>query len=486
MPLKRHLNKGYSDRMAMVKEISENIWEIPKTGKMRVPGRVFASKALMKNIREGRCIEQIQNVAQLPGIVGHSLGMPDAHFGYGFCVGGVAAFDAKKGIISPGGIGFDINCGVRLLASGLKKKDFMKKRQEIIEELYKAVPTGTGKSGEFVLDNKGLDSVLKEGIDWAIGRGFAFKQDKECCENNGRIESADPKMVSEKAKERGRSQLGTLGSGNHFLEIQCVESLFDAKTASAFGLEKDQIVVMIHSGSRGLGHQVASDYVQAMAKEYGANDLPDKQLACAPIDSKLGKAYLGAMAAAANFAFVSRQLITYKVRRVFGSYFPDSELKLVYDVAHNIAKFEEHTVDGKKQVLCVHRKGATRSFGPGEKELPARYRKTGQPIILPGSMGTFSYVLGGTEEAEQLSFSSTAHGAGRILSRTYALENITPAGVEKTLKARDVLIKAGSRKGMVEEAPEAYKDVDEVARVSHALGLGRLVARLRPLAVIKG
>ncbi len=470
----------------MVKEISENIWEIPKTGKMKVSGRVFASKALMKNITEGRCIEQIQNVAQLPGIVGHSLGMPDAHFGYGFCIGGVAAFDAKKGIVSPGGIGFDINCGVRLLSSGLKKKDFMKKRKEIIEELYKAIPTGTGKSGEFVLDNKGLDSILKEGIDWAIRKGFGFAQDKECCENNGRLVNADPKLVSDKAKERGRDQIATLGSGNHFLEIQSVEKIFDDKTASAFGLEKDEIVVMIHSGSRGLGHQVASDYVQAMVKEYGADDLPDKQLACAPIDSKLGKAYLGAMAAAANFAFVSRQLMTYKVRRVFESYFPDSELKLVYDVAHNIAKFEEHIVEGKKQMLCVHRKGATRSFGPGQKELPSRYRKTGQPIILPGSMGTFSYVLVGTKEAEQLSFSSTAHGAGRVLSRTYALENITPEKVEKTLNAQDVIIKAGSRKGMVEEAPEAYKDVDEVARVSDALGLGRLVARLKPLAVIKG
>jgi len=336
------------------------------------------------------------------------------------------------------------------------------------------------------LDDKKLEEVLEKGLDWAVAKGYAIKEDKECCEDNGRIKGAHAKDVSHRAKERGRSQLGTLGSGNHFLEIQYVEKIFDCATAETFGLEPNQIVVMIHSGSRGLGHQVASDYVQAMGKKYNPDTLPERQLACAPIRSDIGKAYLSAMAAAANFAFVNRQLITYEIRKVFGAHFPNAKLALMYDVAHNIAKFEKHIVDGKEKMVCVHRKGATRSFGPGEKDLPSRYRKTGQPIILPGSMGTFSYVLVGTKESEQLSFSSTAHGAGRALSRTYALEHIKPETVEKELRDYDVVLKAGSRKGMVEEAPAAYKDIDEVARVSHELGLGRLVARLKPLAVIKG
>src|SRR3989344_4015648 len=418
----------------MIKKISDYIWEIPRTGKMLVPGKVFASDKLMGKIMKDRCLEQIQNVAQLPGIVGYSLGMPDAHFGYGFCVGGVAAFDAKDGIISPGGIGFDINCGVRLLTCSLNKKGFLKKRTQVINEIYQHVPSGAGRNGEFVLDDKKLEEVLEKGLDWAVAKGYAIKEDKECCEDNGRIKGAHAKDVSHRAKERGRSQLGTLGSGNHFLEIQYVEKIF----------------------------------------------------ACAPIRSDIGKAYLSAMAAAANFAFVNRQLITYEIRKVFGAHFPNAKLALMYDVAHNIAKFEKHIVDGKEKMVCVHRKGATRSFGPGEKDLPSRYRKTGQPIILPGSMGTFSYVLVGTKESEQLSFSSTAHGAGRALSRTYALEHIKPETVEKELRDYDVVLKAGSRKGMVEEAPAAYKDIDEVARVSHELGLGRLVARLKPLAVIKG
>ena len=470
----------------MIKKISDYIWEIPRTGKMLVPGKVFASDKLMEKIMKDRCLEQIQNVAQLPGIVGYSLGMPDAHFGYGFCVGGVAAFDAKDGIISPGGIGFDINCGVRLLTCSLNKKGFLKKRTQVINEIYQHVPSGAGRNGEFVLDDKKLEEVLEKGLDWAVAKGYAIKEDKECCEDNGRIKGAHAKDVSHRAKERGRSQLGTLGSGNHFLEIQYVEKIFDCATAETFGLEPNQIVVMIHSGSRGLGHQVASDYVQAMGKKYNPDTLPERQLACAPIRSDIGKAYLSAMAAAANFAFVNRQLITYEIRKVFGAHFPNAKLALMYDVAHNIAKFEKHIVDGKEKMVCVHRKGATRSFGPGEKDLPSRYRKTGQPIILPGSMGTFSYVLVGTKESEQLSFSSTAHGAGRALSRTYALEHIKPETVEKELRDYDVVLKAGSRKGMVEEAPAAYKDIDEVARVSHELGLGRLVARLKPLAVIKG
>jgi len=466
-------------------KISENIYELPKQGKMLVPARIFASDKIFKAVEE-ICVSQLVNVAQLPGIVGYSMAMPDVHVGYGFPIGGVAAFDLEKGVISPGGIGFDVNCGVRLLVSNLKKEEFMKKRKEVLNEIYKNVPSGLGENGEFRLDEKELKEVLEQGVKWAVKKGYATKEDEERIENSGCIENADSSKVSQKARGRGRNQLGTLGSGNHFIEIQHVENVFDKKTADVFGLEMGQIVVMIHCGSRGLGHQVASDYIQAMEKEYGYDKLPDRQLACAPINSKLGKDYIRAMAAAANFAFTNRQVITFQIRKSFQKLFGKSKLEILYDVAHNIAKFEKHKVNGKEIEVCVNRKGATRSFGPGKKELPSRYRKTGQPILIPGSMGTFSYVLVGTDKAEELSFASTAHGAGRVLSRTYALNNITSDEVEGQLRKHDVMIKAGSKKGMVEEAPAAYKDIDEVARVSHELGLGLLVARLKPLAVVKG
>jgi len=466
-------------------KISENIYELPKQGKMLVPARIFASDKIFKAVEE-ICVSQLVNVAQLPGIVGYSMAMPDVHVGYGFPIGGVAAFDLEKGVISPGGIGFDVNCGVRLLVSNLKKEEFMKKRKEVLNEIYKNVPSGLGENGEFRLDEKELKEVLEQGVKWAVKKGYATKEDEERIEDSGCIENADSSKVSQKARGRGRNQLGTLGSGNHFIEIQHVENVFDKKTADVFGLEMGQIVVMIHCGSRGLGHQVASDYIQAMEKEYGYDKLPDRQLACAPINSKLGKDYIRAMAAAANFAFTNRQVITFQIRKSFQKLFGKSKLEILYDVAHNIAKFEKHKVNGKEIEVCVNRKGATRSFGPGKKELPSRYRKTGQPILIPGSMGTFSYVLVGTDKAEELSFASTAHGAGRVLSRTYALKNITSDEVEGQLRKHDVMIRAGSRKGMVEEAPAAYKDIDEVARVSHELGLGLLVARLKPLAVVKG
>ena len=454
---------------------------------MHVPGKIFASDVLMESIqKDGKTLEQVKNVAQLQGIVGESIAMPDAHCGYGFPIGGVAAFDLEKGIISPGGVGFDINCGIRFLVSNLKKEDFLKKRKEILHELSRSIPTGVGRESEFSLDDKELNQVLEQGVAWAVEKGYATRDDMQKIEDNGCIKGADASKVSQRAKARGRSQLGSLGSGNHFLEIQEVEKIFDKEIAKAFTLESGQIVVMIHSGSRGLGHQVASDYIVAMEKEYGFTHLPDRQLAYAPISSPLGKDYRAAMAAAANFAFVNRQLMTYQLRKSFARFFSKTEIKTVYDIAHNITKFEEHEVDGKTCTLCVHRKGATRSFGPGRKEIPAAYRSIGCPIFIPGSMGTFSYVLVGTKKAEELSFGSTAHGAGRVLSRSYALKSITPAHVEAELKARDVVIKAGSRKGMVEEAPEAYKDVNEVARVSHELGIGQLVARLKPLAVMKG
>jgi len=473
--------------MKTLKKIAENIWQIEKEGKMHVPGKIFASDLLMQNIKkDGKTIEQVKNVAQLQGIVGESIAMPDAHQGYGFCIGGVAAFDLENGIISPGGVGYDIGCGVRILTISLQKEEFLAKRKEIVTQIARDVPSGVGIESEFSFDDKELAQVLEKGIEWAVEKGYATKEDQKKIEDNGCIQGADASKVSQKAKARGRSQLGSLGSGNHFLEIQEVETIFDKETAKAFGLKSGQIVIMIHSGSRGLGHQVASDYIMKMEKQYGFAHLSDRQLASAPISSPLGKEYRSAMAAAANFAFVNRQFMTYQIRKSFTKFFPKVKIDLLYDIAHNIAKFEEHQVEGKTCTLCVHRKGATRSFGPGRKEIPSIYRSIGCPIFIPGSMGTFSYVLVGTKKAEELSFGSTAHGAGRVLSRSYAIKNFTPEQVEKELASQNVVIKAGSRKGIVEEAPEAYKDVNEVVRVSHELGIGKMVARLKPLAVLKG
>jgi len=464
-----------------------DVWEIPKEGKMLVPGVIFASEELMKNIeKDGKTVEQIKNVAQLPGIVGKSMAMPDAHCGYGFSIGGVAAFDIEKGIISPGGVGYDINCGIRLLLTNIKKEEFMKKREQVLGEIFKNVPSGVGRGGEFKLSDEEMKNVLEQGAGWAVSRGYGTKEDLERIEDNGCIKPSDCSKISQRAKARGRDQLGTIGSGNHFVEIQEVQEIFDEKTAKAFGVEKGQIAIMIHTGSRGLGHQTASDYIQAMEKEYGFKQLPDRELACAPIDSKLGQDYRLAMNASANFAFANREIISHQVRKSFEKFFPKIKIPLLYDVCHNIAKFEEHEVNGKKQVLCVHRKGATRSFGPGRKELPKIYQKTGQPVIIPGSMGTFSYLLVGTSKAEELSFGSTAHGAGRVMSRSSAIRDLDFEKMNKSLKANDIVLRAGSKKGAVEEAPEAYKDVNEVVRVSHELGIGNMVARLKPLAVIKG
>ena len=470
-----------------IKRISDCIYEIPKENGMHVPGRIFASEEIFKKIKEDITFEQIKNVAKLPGIVGYSLAMPDAHQAYGFCVGGVAAFDAKNGIISVGGIGFDVNCGIRLLASDLDKKELMNKRKELLKEIYKNVPSGVGKRSDLRMNNKEIDNVLQNGVGWAIEKGYGTLKDKEYCEDNGKIEGADPKKVSQKARGRGMNQLGSLGAGNHFLELQEVETIYDKKAAKAFGINKvGQITVMIHSGSRGLGHQVASDYMQLMEKEYGFKHLPDRQLAYAPIESPLGKDYLSAMRAAANFGFTNRHLIMHQVRESFKKYYPNVKLDLVYDVAHNIAKFEEYKINGKKKLLCVHRKGATRSFGPGRKEIPLKYRKFGSPIFIPGSMGTYSYVLVGTKKAEELTFGSTAHGAGRVLSRSEASRTITPQNLAKEMSDKDIILESGSMKGAVDEAPSAYKDVNEVVRVSDALGIGKMVARLKPLGVVKG
>ncbi len=472
--------------MKYIHKNSEFIHEIEDKN-MKVPAYVFASPILFENMKKDKTIEQIKNVAKMPGVVGAVYAMPDSHQGYGFPIGGVAAFDLDNGIVSPGGVGYDINCGVRLLTSDISKEEFMKKRKEIMKSLAKNIPSGVGTRSELWIKQKELDVVLNTGVAWAVEKGFATKQDVENIESNGFIAGADASKLSQKAKGRGLNQIGSLGAGNHFVEVQYVEEIFDSKTAKTFDIKnKGNITVLIHSGSRGLGHQVASDYIQAMEEKYGFKNLPDRELACAPIKSELGKNYLSAMACAANFGFVNRQLLAYRVREVFSKFFPKDELKLVYDVAHNIAKIETHIVNGKKMKVCVHRKGATRSFGSGNKEIPKKYIKTGQPIFIPGSMGTHSYVLAGTKEAERLTFGSTAHGAGRLLSRSSAVKTITPEHLKKEMDEQDVVLEVGSLKGAVEEAPEAYKDVNEVVRVSDELGIGKIVARLKPLGVVKG
>lgn len=463
-----------------------NIHEIKKQGKMLVPGTVFASDDLFEKISQDKTLEQVKNVAKLPGIVEKSIAMPDAHQGYGFPVGGVAAFDLKKGIISPGGIGYDINCGVRLLKTNLTKENFLLKRAQILKELDNNIPSGVGRDSELKLSEKEIDEVLLKGSSWCLEKKFAIQNDIDHTEDSGCIKNADPKKVSQRAKARGKAQLGTIGAGNHFVEVQFVDTITNESVAKTFGLKIDQIVILIHTGSRGLGHQTCSDYIQKMEKVYGFSHLPDRELACAPIESELGKDYLAAMAAAANFAFANRQIITHQIRQSFKKFFEKSKVEVLYDVAHNIAKFEEFVIEGKKQTLCVHRKGATRSFGPNRKELPKDFQETGQPILIPGSMGTSSYVLAGTNEAREISFASTAHGAGRVMSRTKAKESLTVEQVKKDLENKNISIKAGSLKGIVEEAPQAYKDVDEVVRVSDELGIGKIVAQLKPLAVIKG
>jgi len=467
-----------------IKKVAENIYELPKEGEMAVPGKLFISEKLFEKVEEN-CVRQIANVAMMPGIVDYSIAMPDLHSGYGMSIGGVAAFDIKKGVISPGAVGYDINCGVRLLRTGMKREDFIGKRAKILKEFDRAVPSGVGRGSEFKLSDSDMMDVLNKGSKWALAKGFATPADVEHTEDYGCVEGADASKVSMKAVGRGRNQLGSLGSGNHFLEVQFVEEIYDAKVAKVFGLVKGEIVILIHCGSRGLGHQTASDYINKMEKEFGSKDLPNRELIAAPIESELGKDYRAAMGAAANFAFCNRQVITHQIRKVFDNVF-GVRVEVVYDITHNMAKFEEFIIKGKKKMLCVHRKGATRSFGPGRVEICKDYRKVGQPIFIPGSMGTYSYVLVGTEEARGLSFASTAHGAGRGMSRTFAKANLVASEVKRELEEHGVLIKAGSEKGIVDEAPAAYKDVNEVVRVSDELGIGRKVVRLRPLLVVKG
>jgi tRNA-splicing ligase RtcB len=469
-----------------LKKISENIYEIPKEGNMKVPARIFASEKLLEAIKKDKTLEQIKNVAMLPGILKNAIAVADAHQGYGFPIGGIAAFDIEKGIISPGGVGYDINCSVRLLRTNLGKKDILKNQKKVVDALFRKIPSGVGRGSRFQITRKELNKLMEQGAKYIINLGYGAKEDYVFTEEEGCIKGADASKVSENAIRRGIGQLGTLGAGNHFLEVQYVDEIFDKKIADIFGLKKNQITIMIHCGSRGLGHQVASDYIKKMEEKYGFKNLPDRELINAPIKSSLGKDYFSAMACAANFAFANKQLITYWIREEMQQIFPKIKIDVVYDVCHNIAKFEKFIVDGEEKEVCVHRKGATRSFGPGRKELPEKYRTTGQPVIIPGSMGTASYVLAGTKKAEELTWGSTVHGAGRISSRSKAMKNLKGEEVKSALAEKGIEVKSGSWKALAQEAPQVYKDIDEVVKVVDELGINKKIARLKPLAVVKG
>jgi len=471
-----------------LKKISEYIWEIPKQGEMNVPACIYASHKLLESVRHDQTLEQARNVACLKGIQRMSYVMPDAHQGYGFPIGGVAAFDLEEGIISPGGVGYDINCGVRLLKTEYTEKDVTEKRKELLAEIFKEVPAGVGKGGITKLSRNVLKEILTKGAEWAVENGYGTKEDLLMTEEYGRMKDADPSFISDRALERGAPQLGTLGAGNHFLEIQKVHEIYDADIARAFGIHSaGQVLVMIHCGSRGLGHQVASDYIEIMENKFGTKGLPDRELVNAPIRSDLGQRYYKCMSAAVNYAFANRQMIAHWVRDVFRKVLGSSKgMNQVYDVCHNVAKIEKHNIEGKLRDVCIHRKGATRSFGPGRPEIPEAYRSIGQPVIIPGSMGTASYILVGTAEAEELSFSSTAHGAGRMMSRHEALRRFRGEQIRDELARKGIELRSTSWKGVAEEASGAYKDVDEVVKVSHEVGIGRLVARVVPVGVMKG
>jgi len=474
--------------MIELRQINDNTWEIPKHGEMKVPALIYASRKLLESVKGDLTLEQARNVACLKGIQRMAYVMPDAHQGYGFPIGGVAAFDLEEGTISPGGVGYDINCGVRLLRTDYTEKDVSAKRKELLTEIFKEVPAGVGKSGVTKLSQNVLKEILIKGAEWAIENGYGTKDDLQMTEEQGRMRDADWSHVSRRALERGLPQLGTLGAGNHFLEFQKVDKIYEKEVAKAFGVDAEgQVLVMIHCGSRGLGHQVASDYIQSMEDRFGIKGLPDRELINAPIQSPLGQQYYKSMCAAVNYAFANRQMIAHWVRDVFKKVLGSSQgMRQVYDVCHNVAKIEKHVVDGKEKDLCIHRKGATRSFGPGRMEIPEAYRAVGQPVIIPGSMGTASYLLVGTPEAEEKSFSSTAHGAGRIMSRHEALRRFRGEQIRDELAKKGIELQSTSWKGVAEEAAGAYKDVDEVVRVSHEVGLGRMVARVVPIGVMKG
>ncbi|MGK0618595.1 RtcB family protein [Meiothermus cerbereus] len=466
---------------------SEFEWWLGATPPMRVPGILYASEALLREM-DDKVLEQLANVASLPGVVQAVYAMPDAHWGYGFPIGGVAAFREEDGVVSAGGVGFDISCGVRTLHTGLTVDQIEPIKEDLAQGLFRHVPAGVGSTGKIHLEPAELEAMLQGGAVWAVERGYGRPEDLERIEEQGRMEGAQPERVSEQAKRRQAHEMGTLGSGNHYLEVQQVTAVYDPVVAEAFGVKVGDVLVSIHSGSRGLGHQVATDYGKQMiesARKYGIA-LPDLELACAPIQSEEGQAYLGAMRAAINCALANRQILTHLAREAFAYLLPQADLRLIYDVSHNTAKLEEHLIDGKPQRLYVHRKGATRAFGPGHPALPQAYRAVGQPVLIGGTMGTASYILVGTQEGEARSLSSSCHGAGRAMSRHQALKHWHGKEVVRELGQRGIIVRSPSPRGVAEEAPGAYKDVTAVVDAAHAAGLSRKVARLEPLICIKG
>jgi tRNA-splicing ligase RtcB len=481
--------------MAAVKlrQVDEYRWEVPQEGKMRTRGVVYASREMLTKIQQDRSLEQVANVATLPGIVGASLAMPDIHWGYGFPIGGVAAFDVEEGVVSPGGVGYDINCGVRLLRTNLERPEVGQHMDELVNTLFANIPSGVGsRRKDLKLSMPNLKEVLRYGSAWGVKNGYGDPSDLDHIEARGQIEGADPGMVSQFALDRGKNQLGTLGSGNHFVEIGYVTEVYDDQVARALGLFKDQVTVIVHTGSRGLGHQVCDDYIKVMLKATGKYkiELPDRQLCCAPLKSPEGKQYLAAMAAAANFAFANRQLITHWVRQSFERVLHlgprDLGMELIYDVAHNIAKIETHTVNNQSRKLCVHRKGATRAFPPGHPETPAAYKETGQPVLIPGDMGRYSFVLVGTPTAMEETFGSTCHGAGREMSRHQAVKVSKGRDIVGEMAKKGIIVRGAGRATIAEEISEAYKDVADVVNVADGAGISRKVAKLKPLGVIKG
>lgn len=468
-------------------------YRLPKHGEMRVDGVVFASKAMMDSMKEDPCLQQVENVATLPGIVGSSFAMPDIHWGYGFPIGGVAAFDAEKGVVSPGGVGYDINCGVRLLKTKIPFTDVKDKVRDLTEALFANIPTGVGSHHKgFHFSHEDYQGILKKGARWAVEQGFGQKEDLNYIEEGGSLPGANPDRVSTRARERGHGQLGTLGSGNHFVEVGVVEEVYDEATAHTLGLAKDLVTVIVHTGSRGLGHQVCSDHLDTMLKAASKYHitLPDRQLCCAPVNSPEAKEYLEAMASAANFAFANRQMVTHYVRQAFEKIFHNSYeamgIEVVYDVCHNIAKFEEHQVGGHSKRVLVHRKGATRSFPAKHPLVPQAYREVGQPVLIPGDMGRYSYVLIGTQKALERTFGSTCHGAGRLMSRHKAKRSTRGRNVEKELLEKGIYVHGASWRTIAEEVPWAYKDVADVVAAVEGAGLSKKVVRLRPVGVIKG